>query len=144
MITRRQLLGSAPAFLAAAKRPNILYVMTDDHVPRAMSCYGSTILRTPNFDHLAEEGCRFDNAFCTNSLCAPARASVLTGTYSHINGVIGNSEGADAIEHIDAKLPMYPQVLRANGYRTAVIGKWHIQDAPQGSDYSCVLPGQGL
>lgn len=144
MITRRQLLGSAPAFLAAPKRPNILYVMTDDHVPRAMSCYGSKVLRTPNFDRLAEEGCRFENAFCTNSLCAPARASVLTGTYSHINGVIGNSEGADAIEHIDGKLAMYPQVLKANGYRTAVVGKWHIQDPPQGFDYSCILPGQGL
>ncbi|MBL8174635.1 MAG: sulfatase-like hydrolase/transferase, partial [Bryobacterales bacterium] len=88
-MNRRQALHlmAAPAVMAAARRPNILYVMTDDHVPRAMSCYGNTILKTPNFDRIANEGCRFDNAFCTNSLCAPSRASVLTGTYSHVNGI---------------------------------------------------------
>lgn len=135
---------AAPAVLAAPRRPNILFVMTDDHVPRAMSCYGNTILKTPNFDRLANEGCRFDNAFCTNSLCAPSRASVLTGTYSHINGIIGNSEGADNIEKIDAKLATYPQVLQQSGYRTAMAGKWHLSHDPVGFDYHCILPGQGL
>lgn len=145
-MNRRQALSvlAAPAVMAAPRRPNILYVMTDDHVPRAMSCYGNTILKTPNFDRIANEGCRFDNAFCTNSLCAPSRASVLTGVYSHINGIIGNSEGADNIEKLDAKLPTYPQVLQQNGYRTAMIGKWHLSHTPVGFDFHSILPGQGL
>jgi arylsulfatase A-like enzyme len=74
----------------------------------------------------------------------PSRASVLTGTYSHINGVIGNAEGADNIERINSKLPTYPQVLQKNGYRTAMIEKWHLSHDPAGFDYSCILPGQGL
>src|SRR5689334_10051845 len=98
-LTRRSALGAlaAPVFgHAATRRPNILYVMTDDHTRDEMSCAGNRYISTPNLDRLAKEGVRFTNCFCTNSLCAPSRATCLTGAYSHINGVQGNSEAKDA------------------------------------------------
>ena len=98
------MLGAAPV-----KRPNILFVMTDDQVPQTMGCYGSTVLSTPNFDRLAREGVRFTNCFVTNSLCAPSRASVLTGAYSHINGIRGNSEAAK----VRAKMITWPDAQHA-------------------------------
>src|SRR4051795_1358236 len=96
-LTRREALTAfapaTPMFARpVARRPNILFVMTDDHPVSQLSCYGNRILQTPNMDRLATEGARFQNAFCTNSLCAPSRATALTGTYSHVNGVLGNSE----------------------------------------------------
>ena len=69
------------------ERPNILFIMSDDHASHAMSCYGSRINQTPNLDRIADEGMRFDNVFCTNSICTPSRAAILTGTYNHVNGV---------------------------------------------------------
>jgi arylsulfatase A-like enzyme len=147
-MTRRSILAglALPAFSrAAARRPNILYVMTDDHTAGQMSCAGNRILQTPNLDRLANEGVRFENCFCTNSLCAPSRASVLTGTYSHVNGVLGNSEAKDAPpEFMRKDIVTYPELLKKAGYKTAVIGKWHLADTPRGFDYSNVLPGQGL
>src|SRR5438128_4583035 len=107
-MTRRQLLTAAGALGTGActrvRRPNILFILTDDHSPAVMSCYGNRIIRTPNLDRLASEGVRFTNNFVTNSLCAPGRATVLTGCYSHIHRVLGNSEGRDTIEHMDPRL----------------------------------------
>jgi arylsulfatase A-like enzyme len=148
MLNRREMMGAlaTPALLrGAARRPNILYIMTDDHAWNEMSCAGNRIIRTPNLDRLAREGVRFDNCFCTNSLCAPSRATCLTGTYSHINGVRGNSEAKDAPpEYMRAEIPTHPELLKKAGYKTAMIGKWHLSDQPRGFDFYNILPGQGV
>ncbi|KPK68769.1 MAG: sulfatase [Acidithiobacillales bacterium SM23_46] len=127
-----------PAFGASANQPNIIFIMTDDHASHAMSCYGSRINKTPNLDRIAAEGMRFDNCFCTNSICAPCRAVVLTGKYSHVNGVIDNRV------QFDGSQQTFPKLLQQAGYETAIIGKWHLKSDPTGFDYWNVLPGQGL
>ncbi len=125
-----------------ASQPNILFIMSDDHAAHAMSCYGSRINKTPNLDRIADGGMRFDNCFCTNSICTPSRAAILTGTYNHINGV------TTLATHMDNRLNTYPKILQQAGYQTAIFGKWHLgtgpEHCPTGFDDWAVLPGQGL
>lgn len=119
-------------------RPNILFIMSDDHDRSAMSCYGSKINQTPNLDRIANEGARLEHCMCTNSICAPSRAVILTGKYSHLNGVRDNLSDFDGSQLTLAK------VMQTMGYQTAMIGKWHLKSEPTGFDYWNVLPGQGL
>jgi arylsulfatase A-like enzyme len=126
---------------AAAARPNVLFVLCDDLRPDAIGCYGSAHVRTPHLDALARSGVRFANAFCTTSLCSPSRASILTGLYAHRHGV------RDNFTELPAELPHWPARLRAEGYATASIGKWHMgedNDAPRpGFDWFVTHKGQG-
>jgi len=123
------------------KRPNILLIMTDDHAAHAISAYGSKINTTPNIDRIAHEGVRYDNCFCTNSICEPSRATILTGTYNHVNGV--TTIGAN----IDNRQENLAKILQANHYQTGIIGKWHLGEGPAhcptGFDEYKVLQNQG-
>jgi len=137
------LLTGCAAKPAGVRRPNIIFIMTDDQTVDQMSCYGHPILRTPNLDRIANEGARFSRCFCTNSLCAPSRASVLTGCYSNISGITGNSEKRGSEEVLNPLLPTFPELLRQAGWYTALIGKYHIRQDPKGFDEWRILPGQG-
>ena len=123
---------------AADPRPNILYIMSDDHGYQAISAYESKLIATPNIDRIAKDGMRFDRCYVTNSLCGPSRACVLTGTYSHVNGMYDHYTST-----FNDSLPTFPKLLQAAGYTTAIVGKWHLTCDPSGFDYWDVLPGQG-
>ena len=118
-------------------RPNILLVFTDDHAAHAVSAYGSVINETPNIDRLAAEGILFENAFVTNSICAPSRATILTGQFGHLNGVPTNRDT------LHQATVTFPRLLQEAGYNTAIVGKWHLKVHPAGFDYFEVLRGQG-
>ncbi len=123
-----------------AKQPNILFLFTDDHAPHAIGAYGTryaAINPTPNIDALAAEGMLFSNSFCTNSICGPSRAVILTGKHSHRNGFMANGN------RFDGDQMTFPKLMQKGGYRTALIGKWHLGSQPQGFDYWDILPGQG-
>ena len=121
------------------KRPNIVFIFSDDHALQAISAYGSPHIKTPNIDRIAKEGAIFKNSFCTNSLCGPSRAVLLTGKYNHLNGQTDNRTDT----HMDTWQAMFPKYLQENGYATSWIGKWHINNTPRYFDYWKVLPGQG-
>ena len=118
-------------------RPNILFIMSDDHAYQAISAYGHGLNQTPNIDRLSKEGAIFTRACVTNSISAPSRAVMLTGKHSFINGKVDN------MQPFNWDQDNFPKVLRANGYQTAMIGKIHLDGQPQGFDFSMVLPGQG-
>jgi len=134
------LLGCAASSFAQSKRPNVLFIFTDDHATDAIGAYGSryrSLNPTPNIDRLAREGMLFRNSFCTNALCGPSRAVIQTGKHSHMNGFMHNGN------RFDGSQQTFPKLLRKAGYLTAMIGKWHLKSKPQGFDYWDVLPGQG-
>ncbi len=124
--------------ISAQQRPNIIYIMSDDHDADAISAYNKTFIRTPNIDRIATGGLLFRKAFVGNSICGPARATLLTGQHSHKNGMRDNRTRFDS-----SKLTM-PKLLQAAGYQTAIVGKWHLHSYPTGFDYWKILPGQGL
>jgi arylsulfatase A-like enzyme len=142
--TRRSFLlsalgGSVSAYAAPRdQQPNILYIMSDDHASHAISAYGSRINRTPHLDRIAAEGMKLNNCFCTNSICTPSRAAILTGQYSNKNGVYTLNDSIDGSRDNVAK------ELQKAGYQTAMLGKWHLKTKPTGFDYWKILPGQGV
>ncbi|HOV84354.1 MAG TPA: sulfatase [Paludibacteraceae bacterium] len=118
------------------KKPNIIFIMTDDHATQAISCYDGNLIQTPNLDRLANEGIRFDNCYATNALSGPSRACILTGKFSHKNGFKDNTSVFDGDQQT------FPKILQKAGYQTAMIGKWHLMSEPQGFDFWSILSGQ--
>lgn len=123
--------------LCGLDKPNILFIMSDDHAFQAVSAYGSKVNKTPNIDRIAREGVRLDRCMVTNSICTPSRAAILTGQYAHINGV-------PAFNRLDPARQTVAKLLQAGGYHTGMIGKWHLGSDPMGFDFWRILPGQGL
>lgn len=123
-------------------RPNLVFMMSDDHAPHAISAYGSKVNKTPHMDRIAKEGATLTSTFCTNSICTPSRATILTGTYSHINGV------PSIFAEMDYRVPTFIDALHDNGYKTAIFGKWHLGESkeaqPRNFDDWKVFPGQGI
>jgi arylsulfatase A-like enzyme len=125
------------------QRPNIIYIMSDDHAYQAISAYGGPLkdyAPTPNIDRIAANGMRFDRCLVTNSISGPCRAVILTGKYSHLNGFLANEKQ----KPFDGSQETFPKLLQKGGYTTAMIGKWHLMSDPTGFDYWDILPGQGF
>ncbi|HRY48872.1 MAG TPA: sulfatase [Candidatus Paceibacterota bacterium] len=133
---QNHILGATEPAGTGGRRPNIIYIMTDDHAAHAIGAYGSTVNQTPHLDRLAREGMRFDRCYAVNSICTPSRATILTGKYSHKNGV-------PVFNRFDGGQPHVAKYLQAAGYHTALIGKWHLGSDPTGFDHWEILPGQG-
>ncbi|MDO8541948.1 MAG: sulfatase [Opitutaceae bacterium] len=128
---------AAAAAASHGTRPNIVFILADDHTTQAISCYGSKLARTPQIDRIAAGGMRFDHAFCTESICSPSRAAIMTGKYGHITGAKGWT-------HYDrVRNQTFPEALQAAGYHTALFGKYHMGENPPGFDDLAILKGQG-
>lgn len=121
-----------------AKRPNIIFIFSDDHTYQAIGAYGNKLAKTPNIDRIAGEGALLNNNLVTNSICGPSRATLLTGKYSHKNGYKRNDKTLFDITQF-----LFPRALQESGYQTAYIGKLHLNSLPEGFDYWNILPGQG-
>ena len=138
-------LGALSLFSACTKKaqetehPNIVFIMSDDHAFQAISAYSNKLIQTPNIDRIANQGARFDRCFVANSLCSPSRAVILTGQYSHRTGARDNSFSM----RIDSGITTFPMLLQNAGYQTAIVGKWHLLNQPEGFDYASILIGQG-
>ena len=130
---------AAQAMAQSDQRPNIVYIMSDDHTAQMMSCYGNSPIQTPNMDAIAQEGgVLFNNSFVANSLSGPSRACMLTGKHSHKNGFTNNEHGI-----FDGSQQTMPKLMQQAGYQTALIGKWHLVSTPTGFDHFEIVPGQG-
>jgi arylsulfatase A-like enzyme len=128
---------SVPVVTQSQQRPNIIFIFSDDHDADAISAYNNNLISTPGIDRLAREGMMFNKHFVANAICAPARATILTGKFSHMNGHKDNRTAFDTSQYL------FPRQLQQAGYQTALIGKWHLQTLPAGFNYWEVLPGQG-
>lgn len=130
----------ATPWASAQTRPNILFILADDHAYQAISAYNDPrqLIKTPNIDRIGREGMRFDRCLVTNSLCSPARAAILTGKYSHLNGLHNNTNDV-----FDGSQVTFPKLLQGAGYQTAIVGKWHLFSEPTGFDFWKILIGQG-
>ena len=146
-ISRKFLLSNIFSFLVIATsiaqvipnsiKPNIVFIISDDHAFQAIGAYGGKLMPTPNIDRIAKEGAIFRNSFVTNSICGPSRATLLTGKYSHKNGYTLNEKKFDVNQFLFSRL------FQQHNYQTAWVGKWHLGNLPQGFDYFSILKGQG-